>query len=505
MVKCSYCKGEINSKTSYYYEHATQNAYHIKCLTCHRCKLDCSKEFYHTSKKINRHYLPVIYCKNDMFETCGICQGPIELGGQVTFLGTKYHEEHFTCSVCGCGLSQCAQVFELRRALYCAKDFVAYYRGACAALRHTPRVLDLDFDDVSDPAVAHFAPDNLDIRDFTSTDYATVYCGGCDLMLLAGSNIKDIRFNDSGEREYWHLDCFSMLRRYRVILSPKFVDPRRYIMFNQNSRSINMTAELKHLLQCLDAYFSRLEKYFGDLDEIEPKRTLLGLVLLIEVLFKAVEVVDFVMDDYKATARDYKYPGEGNKLEELNFLRFQTLGGEHISLHGLFVQLLEKELDGPTFREELIRKVDHIVGYALHQALIYNYLTKENYLLRTFLDKLSESERSRDVRSEESSRLVISDVSHHSEDEDCICSKCGDAIGLESCILQIFEDSSTVSKKFWFHMNCVVPGDLIDSVSVVKITDAYANEEEEEGIGGVDTREVGVLERVIYSMRRLLS
>ncbi|GMM38942.1 hypothetical protein DASC09_062810 [Saccharomycopsis crataegensis] len=428
--KCFYCKGDINKDSDYRQESNGVNLYHTKCLTCHQCKHDCSSEFYITFKKINRHYLPMIYCKRDMNEVCHACGESIEKGGLVTYLENKYHEEHFRCSECLKILSLDGQVFELKRKLYCSKHFIVEYRKEKVnqetflqnkEIRKSRIHSDLyhgfsldyymeDDDDDEDSEGygeedAEFHHDNLDIRDFSKNDYSTKYCGGCNTMLLAGSNIKDVRFYNSDKREYWHLDCLTLFKKYKVILSPKFVDPRRFIMFNKNASSINLNAVLRNISQKLDLYFEKLESEFNFIgvninnrDKVGLFQNFNNLLSQIQLLFNATQDIFFVIEDHYTAIRRYKFTeaesenGSGNSLEKINFTRYTTLKEKHTRIHSLFADLLRTSISDYEMQEfgtKLVKTIDYVIAFVLHKILVYNYLTKENHLLQLFLDKLN--------------------------------------------------------------------------------------------------------------------
>lgn len=421
--KCFYCKGDINRYGPYYQESNGINLYHTKCLTCHQCKQDCSSEFYFTFKKINKHYLPTIYCKKDMNETCQHCGGSIEQGGLVTFLGYKYHEDHFRCAVCNVLLSHAEQAFELKKNLYCLKHFVAEYKNerlnqrAFLEDREIAKIKNKkskrqkdgeedddeedeeDEDEVGDEDI-DFDVNNLDVRDFRNNDYSTKYCGGCSTMLLAGTNINEMRFRNSKKHEYWHLDCFLLFQRYKVILSPKFVDPRRYIMFNENASSINLNADLRNISKWLNLYYEKVEQEFTEIsknislnDKVALYKGFNRLVLQIQALFNALQDIEFIIEDHYTKMRYFQYTdAKGSHLEKLNFTRYRTLKDKHIKIFSCFNNLLKSGVshyDINAFTTLMLKNIDHIIAFILHKILIYNYLTKEKQLLSIFLTKIN--------------------------------------------------------------------------------------------------------------------
>lgn len=456
--KCFYCKGDINKDSEYYQEDNNGGLYHAKCLTCHQCKKGCASEFYFTFKKINNRYIPTIYCKKDMNETCHECGEVIEKGGLVTFLGKKYHEDHFRCCRCEEVLSESEQVFEFNKKLFCSRDFVLEYRNEQKNQRTFLESRQPEESDVSEEESDE--EDFRVVKDYKSNDYtANFYCGGCGTMLLAGSSTKEI----VSRNEYWHLDCYLMFKRYKVILSPKFIDPRRYIMFSKDSKSINLTTELRNVSQWLNLYFEKLETEFSEVSKATHAadwdglcRRLGHILSLISLLFKALKDVDFAISDYDAKIKNYSVNAPESGMERFNFSKYKILGDKHIRIYNSYSKLLKSGFstyDINEFYSHILKLVDYLVGFSLHRILIYNYLTKQKQLLSLFLSKIN---------------IDHTDIDLELDDEAMVCSQCLQEIHLQPYVLRIGEDNSLKC-----HSYCADHIDISPNVPV--LVDAYGD------------------------------
>lgn len=380
-----------------------------------------------------------------------------------------------------------------------------------------------DFGDIE--GLSKYRNENLDVRDFSNNDYSTKYCGGCKTMLLAGTNIKEIRFRDNSSTnntssksvEFWHLDCFVMFVRYKVIFSPQFIDPRRYRIFNLDASSMNMNNDLRNISNTISLLFENMETCFSNIMKCVEQRdegllkssaskrsnprnlatdksdsndrddsknfikeesniqfysslgtAIFELLLKINILFKVLEDVLFLIDDDQySIIQDYQIPKDThlNDLEKINFNpKYNLMKNTHLRLYDSFKEFLSsdiQEYDIVFFNHHFLGILNYIVKFMLHKILIFNYLNKQNMTMNAFFHNLKQ----RLLDDEQIEELII--------DANWKCEKCHDPIHLESYILKV--DTAAIPsakiRKYKVHTNCVEITDLKDTF--LEISESY--------------------------------
>lgn len=156
---------------------ALSGVYHLECFTCADCGRNVASKFFSaTAEMVQAAGLSEQFplCETDYFRRldllCAKC-GRALRGSYITALGSKYHVDHFTCSMCSTPFGPEDSYYEHDGQVYC-----------------------------------HF---------HYSTLFA-IQCTGCQTAILK----QFVEINRNNADEHWHPECYMIHRYWKIKLAP---------------------------------------------------------------------------------------------------------------------------------------------------------------------------------------------------------------------------------------------------------------------------------------------
>ena len=156
---------------------ALSGVYHLDCFTCADCGRNVASKFFSATPDMvlaagGGDQFPL--CETDYFRRldllCARC-GHALRGSYITALGSKYHVDHFTCSMCSTPFGPEDSYYEHEGQVYC-----------------------------------HF---------HYSTLFA-IQCSGCQTAILK----QFVEINRNNADEHWHPECYMIHRYWKIKLAP---------------------------------------------------------------------------------------------------------------------------------------------------------------------------------------------------------------------------------------------------------------------------------------------
>lgn len=155
---------------------ALSGVYHLDCFTCADCGRNVASKFFSATEEMVKaaggEQFPL--CETDYFRRldllCAKC-GRALRGSYITALGSKYHVDHFTCSLCSTPFGPEDSYYEHEGQVYC-----------------------------------HF---------HYSTLFA-IQCTGCQTAILK----QFVEINRNNADEHWHPECYMIHRYWKIKLAP---------------------------------------------------------------------------------------------------------------------------------------------------------------------------------------------------------------------------------------------------------------------------------------------